>query len=49
MKVDMDKIIFESRREIEAIAVALQTTSSSDEQPYVDELLDLLEVMYLSW
>ncbi len=53
MKQDMDKIVFESRREIEAIEMALNTyTEEHPDESYAEEaqrLSELLEVMHMSW
>lgn len=53
MKADMDKIIFERRIEIGAIIVALETYLEEHEdtahKETVEELLDKLEVMHMSW
>lgn len=53
MYLNMDKIIFESRREIEIIQSALDNTNKNlkteTEQKVINEFTDLLEVMYLNW
>lgn len=53
MKLDMDKIQFESRIEITAIAGALekylQNQKKPDDGQTIQELIDLLDKMYMSW
>jgi hypothetical protein len=56
MKKDMDKIIFESRLEIESVARALSAVlegktyrPSETEKQDVERLMDLLEVMHMEW
>lgn len=48
MQAIKDKIQFESRREIEEIMVALEKSEDSEKEN-VKRLIDLLEVMHLSW
>lgn len=47
MKLDMDKIQFESRYEIETIIEALE--KCKDKNEIVQNLIDKLDAMYLSW
>lgn len=50
MKKDMDKIIFESRIEINEVANALENyVKEHGENKTVKKLIDLLDAMYLSW
>lgn len=53
MQIEMDKIQFESRREIEDVAVALITFRKehpeSREIDTVGRLIDLLEAMHMQW
>lgn len=53
MKKDMDKIQFESRREIEAImdviAKYIEQNPSEKENVTLNELYNYLDVMHLSW
>ena len=46
MQRDMDKIFFESRREIETVMEALEKHLGIET---IDELYDLLDVMYMEW
>lgn len=48
MKVEMDKIIFESSREIDIIINALGKSTEKDNE-VVKDLVDKLEVMYMTW
>lgn len=48
MKLDMDKIIFESRLEIDKVIAALEKSQDKDNET-VKELIDLLDVMYMNW
>ena len=48
MKLDMDKIIFESRSEIATIIKALEESKDKDNQ-IVQALIDKLEAMHMSW
>ena len=48
MQAIKDKIQFESRREIEEIMVTLEKSEDSEKEN-VKRLIDLLEVMHLSW
>lgn len=50
MKKDMDKIIFESRQEIDEVQIALETyTKEHGETETVKKLIGLLDAMYMSW
>lgn len=53
MKVDMDKVQFEYRSEIDAVSTALEEwleMHKNDRRAKdVAEMIDKLEVMYLSW
>ena len=48
MKLDMDKIVFESRVEIDRIIKALEESKDKNDE-VVKELIDKLEAMYISW
>lgn len=48
MKLDMDKIIFESSSEIVAIITALEDSKDKDNE-VVQALIGKLEVMYMNW
>lgn len=48
MKLDMDKIIFESRSEIATIIKALEESKDKDNE-IVQALIDKLEAMHMSW
>lgn len=48
MKLDMDKIIFESRAEIGAIINALEESKDKDNE-VVKELINKLDAMDMSW
>ena len=53
MKKDLDKIVFESRREIEEVLSALnewQDSHKSDsKKETVQKLVNLLDVMHMEW
>ena len=52
MKIERDKIIFESRREIEGVQIALGDyleSHKSDDNYAAQKLYDLLDVMHMSW
>ena len=53
MKKNMDKIIFESRWEIEEVMVALEewqkTHKSDSKKETVQKLINLLDVMHMEW
>lgn len=53
MKKDLDKIVFESRREIEEVLSALdewQDSHKSDsKKETVRKLVNLLDVMHMEW
>ena len=54
MKMDMDKIIFESKAEIEEIQKALETYAKEnkkkkDDFKVVNLLCELLDAMYIGW
>lgn len=49
MRVEGDRIIFESRREIESIQIALEEYLKASENKDVKRLNDLLDVMHLNW
>ena len=49
MKKDMDKIIFESRREIDEVVNALEQIPEEKKSENVKRLVDLLDVMYMEW
>lgn len=50
MKKDMDKIIFESRYEINEVHNALKTYEEEHKNSKtVKELINLLEGMYMNW
>ena len=48
MKLEMDKIIFESRLEIDTIIKALEESKEKDNDT-VKELIEKLDAMYMSW
>ena len=48
MQQDMDKIQFDSRTEIWAIMEALEASPKKDDAT-VKELIDLLDIMAMSW
>lgn len=48
MKLEMDKIVFESRSEITTIIKALEDSKDKDNE-VVQALIDKLEVMHMSW
>lgn len=48
MKLDMDKIQFESRNEIDSIVKALEQSKDKNTKE-VKELIGLLDSMYMSW
>lgn len=53
MKLDMDTIQFESRREIEVVSKALaewhEKNKIKENHEMVERLIDLLEVMHMNW
>lgn len=50
MKKDIDKIIFESRQEIDEVQNALESyVKEHKENETVKELINLLDAMYMSW
>lgn len=52
MTRDMDKVIFESRREIEDIQKALTqyvSEHSEDTNGTVEKMIDILEVIHMNW
>ena len=50
MKKDMDKIVFESRNEIDEVVNALEKyVKEYGENETVKKLIDLLDAMYMSW
>ena len=52
MKIERDKIIFESRREIEGVQIALGDyleSHKSDDNYAAQKLYDLLDVMHMNW
>lgn len=51
MILDMSTIEFESRNEIQEVLNVLETWKNTQKKPSktIDELIDKLEVMYLSW
>lgn len=50
MKKDMDKIIFESRQEIDEVQNALESYAKEHkESETVKKLINLLDAMYMSW
>lgn len=50
MKKDMDKIVFESRTEIDEVANALEKyVKEHGENETIKKLIDLLDAMYMSW
>lgn len=53
MKKNMDKIVFESRREIEEILSALEewqkSHKSDSKAETVEKLINLLDVMHMEW
>lgn len=53
MQMDMDKIQFDSRYEIEAVATALAEYvtkhPNAGQVRTLEELIDLLEVMHMNW
>ena len=54
MKLDMDKIVFESRNEISVLQNALEIAwasedSNDDEKAIAKEMSALLDAMYISW
>lgn len=48
MKLEMDKIIFESRAEIGAIIKALEESKDKDDET-VKEMIEKLDVMGMNW
>ena len=48
MQKNMDKIHFESRREIETIIEALDNSSECNNE-IVQRMIDLLELMHMEW
>ena len=48
MKLDMDKIVFESRTEIGVIIKALEESKEKNNEK-VKELIDKLDAMDMSW
>lgn len=48
MKKELDKIVFESRCEIEAVIDALYK-SKQNENEDVEKMIRLLEIMYMEW
>ena len=48
MKLDMDKILFESRKEIGVIIKALEESKEKNNE-IVKELIDKLDAMDMSW
>ena len=53
MKVNMDKVQFEYRSEVDAVSTALaewlETHKDDARAKDVAEMIDKLEVMYMSW
>lgn len=53
MKVDMDKVQFEYRSEVDAVSTALsewlEIHKNDTRAKDVAEMIDKLEVMYMSW
>lgn len=53
MYSQMDKVVFESRRELEIIEKVLQDADmkkyNDTEQEVIHELVDILDVIYMSW
>ena len=49
MKKEMDKIIFESRREIDEVVHALEQIPEEKKSESAKRLADLLDVMYMEW
>ena len=53
MKKNMDKIVFESRREIEEVISALEewqkSHKSDSKKETVQKLVSLLDVMHMEW
>ena len=48
MKLDMDKITFESRKEIEIVMAALENSRDAEKE-VVQRLIDLLDVRHMNW
>ena len=49
MQADMDKLIFESRREIEEVITALENVPAKYQTNTVKNMIDKLEVIHMSW
>lgn len=53
MEINMDKVQFESRREVDEVACALQEWLDKNKQDSkaktVERMIDLLDAMYMSW
>lgn len=50
MKKNMDKIVFESRKEIDEVANALEKyVKEHGENETVKKLINLLDAMYMNW
>ena len=49
MKKDMDKIVFESRLEIDEVVNALEQAPDKIKTESVKDLINLLDAMYMEW